>query len=636
MTESEELRADRIKKRDAVVAVGMDPYPALTKRTHDIAEVIANHDLFEKDRLTITIVGRIMALREHGAIAFADLFDSTDRIQVFFSKEIIDEVSFDLFVATMSVGDFMEVSGTAYVTKRGQQALAPTSWRVLTKALATIPTEHFGLKDEDARLRKRYLEILLNEETRDMFKKKAAFWKASRRFLEDKGYLEVHTPTLETTTGGAEANPFITHHDDFDIDVYLRISVGELWQKRLMAAGLTNVFEVGRVYRNEGSSPNHLQEFTNIEFYAAYLNFEAGLTLLEEHIYYVLDEAFAGQRQFSIKGFSVDFTGPFTHIDYVETIKTKTGIDVVAASEAEIKAKVEALGIEYEGDNRERLTDTLWKYCRKDIAGPVWLTGHPKLVSPLSKENPERPGTVLRGQLIIAGAEFNNCFAELNDPEEQRERFQKQAALLAAGDAEAMMPDFEFVEMLEYGMPPTFGAATLGERFFAYLVDKPIRETQYFPLMRPKNEASTKKTNKKEPLVATVVLNSDAGLENWQTQNTVAHLAAELGARGGRKLFKFDSVQTADDHKIPMNIQHAILLKEGATSTQLQALQVAGVAAGCEVAVFTREMLETTNDTKIKDITNKKLLPEIEYLGVLIFGPKSAGDDLTKGFPLLK
>ncbi len=493
MSSTDELRSDRLKKRDALLAAGHPVYPPNTNVTHTIEVFLAAFSELERAKSSATVVGRVMALREHGAIAFADLYDGTDRLQAFLSKEFLEESNFDQFVAMVNAGDFIEVAGTAYMTKRGVPAIAVASWRVLTKAIATIPTEHFGLKDDDERLRKRYLEILLNQEVAEMFKQKAAFWAASRRFLEDRGFVEVHTPTLETTTGGAEANPFVTHHDDFDIDLYLRISVGELWQKRLMAAGIPRTFELGRVYRNEGTSPDHLQEFTNIEFYAAYLNFDEGLRMLEEHIMYVLDHAFDGQRVFSIKGFSVDFTGPFKRIDYVETVKSVTGIDVVAATYEELLAKVAELGIAHEGSNRERLTDTLWKHCRKQIAGPVWLTGHPKLVSPLSKENPERPGTVLRGQLIIAGAEFNNCFAELNDPEEQRRRFETQADLLAQGDTEAMMPDWEFVEMLEYGMPPTFGAATLGERFFAYLVDKPIRETQYFPLMRPRVGVDTER-----------------------------------------------------------------------------------------------------------------------------------------------
>lgn len=486
MSGTNELRADRERKRDMLKAAGMNPYPAATDRTHTIAEVVVSFDALKEADETFIVAGRVMAFRGHGALAFIDLFDGTDRIQAFCTKEAIGEPLFDLLMDAISTGDFIEVTGTAFVTKREMDAIGVTSWKVLTKALVAIPSEHFGIKDEDDKFRKRYLDILLNPQTRDMFKKKAAYWRASRRFMEDAGFEEVHTPTLETTTGGAEANPFVTHHDDFDIDVYLRISVGELWQKRLMAAGIPRVFEVGRVYRNEGTSPDHLQEFTNIEFYASYMNFDDGLQFLQDHLLYVLDEAFAGQRIFSIKGFDVDFSKEFEKIDYVETVEKMTGVNVVTASYEELVEKVAELKISHDGNNRERLTDTLWKYCRKGIAGPVWLTGHPKLVSPLSKESDRADGTVLRAQLIVAGTEFNNCFAELNDPEEQRERFEAQAELLAQGDAEAMMPDWEFVEMLEHGMPPTFGAATLGERFFAYLVDKPIRETQYFPLMRPK------------------------------------------------------------------------------------------------------------------------------------------------------
>jgi len=488
MSHQEEQAGDREQKIAELRAAGINPYPADSNQTHTIKKFVTYFGDLQAEGSVVTLVGRVMAKREHGALAFLDIFDGTGKVQAFCSQDDLGEELFDSLMNFVSTGDFVELTGTAFVTKREMEALKVSGWRVLGKATQNIPTEHFGIKDEDERLRKRYLDILTNVEARAMFDLKANFWKASRRFLEDKGFAEVHTPTLETTTGGAEANPFVTHHDDFDLDVFLRISVGELWQKRLMAAGLPRVFEVGRVYRNEGSSPDHLQEFTNIEFYASYLNFDDGLALLEEHILYVLDEAFAGKRVFTIKGFEVDFSGAFERIDYVETIQNATGVNVVTATDAELEQKVTELGIEHEGDNRERLTDTLWKYCRKQIAGPVWLTGHPKLVSPLAKESDKADGTVLRAQLIMAGAEFNNCFAELNDPAEQRERFEAQAKLLAAGDNEAMMPDWEFVEMLEFGMPPTFGAATLGERFFAYLVDKPIRETQYFPLMRPRQE----------------------------------------------------------------------------------------------------------------------------------------------------
>ena len=449
-------------------------------------KVLEDFEDLSDEETEVSVAGRVMAMRRHGGSAFVDLSDGTAKMQIFLSKDAVGVRLFELLCDTIDPSDFIEVKGVPFLTKRGAEAIAVSDWQILTKALQAAPTEHFGIKDEEERYRKRYLDILLDPELRSMLETKAKFWKASREFMENEGFLEVHTPTLETTTGGAEANPFATHHKDYDIDVFLRISVGELWQKRLMAAGLPRVYEVGRVYRNEGSSPDHLQEFTNLEFYAAYMNFDDGLSLLERHIKYVLDKAFDGKQQFTIKEYEVDFSKPFERIDYLETIKAETGIDPMVATEVEITATLAELGVEYEGNNRERLTDTLWKYCRKKIAGPVWLTGHPKLVSPLSKENEEQKGKVLRGQLIMAGAEFNNCYAELNDPIEQSDRFKVQEGLIARGDDEAMMPDWEFVEMLEYGMPPTFGAASLGERFFAYLVDKPIRETQFFPLMKPK------------------------------------------------------------------------------------------------------------------------------------------------------
>jgi len=327
----------------------------------------------------------------------------------------------------------------------------------------------------------------MNSEIKDLFGKKAKFWDSMRSFLKKEGFLEVETPTLEVTTGGAEARPFKTHHNDFDIDVYLRISVGELWQKRLLAAGFPRVFEIGRVYRNEGTSPEHLQEFTNMEFYAGYMDYNQGIELTERMIKEVVQETF-GTLIFEIHGKKVDLSGKWEKISYVDTIKKMLDIDVLSASEKEMEEKLDELKVKYEGTNRERLTDSLWKVCRKQIIGPVWLVDVPKLVSPLSKEKQENPLLTERVQLILAGAECTNGFSELNDPIDQSNRFELQKELLEKGDEEAMMPDWEFVEMLEHGMPPAFGFGIGGERLFAMLVDKPLRETQLFPLMRPKKD----------------------------------------------------------------------------------------------------------------------------------------------------
>jgi lysyl-tRNA synthetase class 2 len=356
-------------------------------------------------------------------------------------------------------------------------------WHILTKALQAIPSEHFGIKDEEERYRKRYLDILLDEELRELFVKKAKFWEVSRAFMVDNGFLEVETPTLEVTTGGAEARPFKTHHNDFDMSVYMRICIGELWQKRLMAAGYPKTFEVGRAYRNEGSSPEHLQEFTNLEFYWAYADYKDGMKLVQELYRTIAKEVF-GTTKFEMRGHSFDLDSEWVEIDYVDTIKEKTGVDVITATEKEMSAKLDELEVKYDGENRERLTDTLWKYCRKQIAGPAFLVNHPKLVAPLAKTR-EGTETVEMFQPIIAGSEVGRGYSELNDPDEQRARFEVQKKLLEAGDEEAMMADFEFVEMLEYGMPPTCGFG-FGERLFAFLAGKPLRETQFFPLMRQK------------------------------------------------------------------------------------------------------------------------------------------------------
>lgn len=483
MSNIEDLRADREKKIARLQELGINPYPSKAAATHTVTEVLADFDTLNSSQEQVTIAGRIMAMREHGALAFIDVMDGSGKLQGFCALDEMGEEKFSQLLETMSTGDFIEVTGPAYVTKRETQAILVKDWRVLGKALQSIPTEHFGIKDEDERYRKRYLDLLLNEEQRDMFVKKAKFWDVTRAFMKKHGFLEVETPTLEHTTGGAEARPFKTHHNDFDMDVYLRISIGELWQKRLMAGGFSKTFEIGKAYRNEGTSPEHLQEFTNLEFYWAYADYRDGMKLVRELYIEIAKEVF-GTTEFEARGHKFNLADEWVEIDYVGEIEKQTGVNILDASEDEMKDKLKELEVQYEGENRERLTDTLWKYCRKNIAGPAFLVNHPKLVAPLAKAR-EDGETVEMFQPIIAGSEVGRGYSELNDPIDQRERFEVQRKLLEAGDEEAMMPDMEFIEMLEYGMPPTCGFG-FGERLFAFLAGQPLRETQLFPLMRPK------------------------------------------------------------------------------------------------------------------------------------------------------
>ena len=484
MSSIDEIRDARIKKLQLLKEKGVNPYPARPKREMTLREAVNDFDLLEKNKETKWVAGRIMSIRGQGAIIFITLNDGTGVFQGLLKKDILGVEKFDFWNEVVDIGDFVEIQGTFFKTNRGEKTTEAKDWHMLSKSLRPLPEKWHGLQDVEERYRKRYLDILMNPEIKELFEKKARFWDVTREFMREKGFLEVETPTLETTTGGAEATPFKTHHNDYDLDVFLRISIGELWQKRLMAAGFPKTFEIGRAYRNEGTSPEHTQEFTNMEFYWSFADYNDGMKLVREMYIKIAKEVF-GTTKFTSHGNSFDLSDEWEKVDYVIKTKEMTGIDVLTASEKDMKKKLDELGIKYDGNNRERLTDSLWKYCRKQIFGPAFLVHHPVLVAPLSKVNPKNPLTTERFQPIIAGSEVGNGYSELNDPIDQKKRFLDQQKLIEKGDTEAMMQDDEFVEMLEYGMPPTCGFG-FGERLFSILADKPLRETQLFPLMKPK------------------------------------------------------------------------------------------------------------------------------------------------------
>lgn len=485
MSSIDEIREARLKKLNLLKEKGINPFPAESMREISLADTVSNFEDLEKNKTEKWLSGRIMSIRGQGAIIFITLYDGTASFQGVLKKDVLGEEKHNLFNDTVDIGDFVEIQGSFFVTKRGEKTCEAKDWRMLTKTLLPLPEKWHGLTDIEERFRKRYLDILMDTEIRDILVKKMKFWEVTRNFMKENGFLEIETPTLEVTTGGAEATPFKTYNEDFKLPLYLRISIGELWQKRLMSAGFPKTFEIGRAYRNEGSDANHLQEFVNMEFYWAYANYEDGMELVEKLYKKIANDVF-GKTDFETRGHKFDLGGKWERVDYVEIVKKETGIDLLNTTYDEVKKKLDSLEVEYDGATMERLVDTLWKYCRKKISGPVFLTGHPKLVSPLSKSKVENPELTQRFQVIIAGAEVGNGFSELNDPIDQAQRFEVQQELLNQGDKEAMMPDYEFVEMLEYGMPPTCGFG-FGEMFFAFLADKPIRETQFFPLMRPKN-----------------------------------------------------------------------------------------------------------------------------------------------------
>lgn len=481
-------REERIKKLEEIKKLKINPYPSKSKRSHTISEILNDFDNLENKKTKLTVAGRLRSKRSHGNLTFSNLQDNSGQIQIAFSKKEIGAEKYKTLTKLMDIGDFLEISGSCFTTHKGEKSIMASGYELLTKSIKPLPEKWHGLKDEEEKLRKRYLDIIFSEEEKELIIKKSKFWQAVRNFMNDNGFLEVETPVLEVTTGGADARPFITHHNALDIDVYLRISMGELWQKRLMVAGLEKTFEIGRQFRNEGMDSEHLQDYTQMEFYWSYADYEDGMQLVEKLYKYAAQETF-GTLKFKIKEFEVDLGKKWERYDYRETVMKHTGIDILKTNEEEIKDKLDELEVEYDkkGFNITRAIDNLWKYCRKKISGPGFLVGVPITVSPLAKRDDKYNDIAQRFQPIIAGSELGNGYSELNDPIDQAKRFCEQQKLREAGDEEAQMFDHEFVEALEYGMPPTCGFG-MSERVFSFLADKSMRECQIFPLMKPKNE----------------------------------------------------------------------------------------------------------------------------------------------------
>src|SRR3989344_4047940 len=405
MSSIDEIRSARIKKLELLKQRGMEAYPAVSNRELSLKEAIDGFEILETNKDEKWIAGRIMSLRGQGALIFITLYDGTAHFQALLKKDILGDDKFNFWSDVTDIGDFVEIQGTFFTTNRGEKTIEAKDWRMLSKSLRPLPEKWHGLVDYETRFRQRYLDILFNSEVREIVEKKALFWNAVRDFHLKHGFLEVETPVLEITTGGADATPFRTHHNALDLDVYLRISAGELWQKRLMVAGFNKTFEIGRIFRNEGMSAEHLQDYSQCEAYWAYANYKDMYKFLQECYRYVAKKTF-GTLEFRINNFDINLGGQWPLVDYSEEVKKQTGINIWEASDKEIKNKLKELGVEYNKiENRARLIDSLWKYCRKKIGGPAILVNEPKIVSPLSKTSPGNPNTTERFHFIIAGSE---------------------------------------------------------------------------------------------------------------------------------------------------------------------------------------------------------------------------------------
>ncbi len=491
----EDIIGERKKKLENFIKAGIEPYPEKSRRTHKIAKALKNFQSLTKSRKKIFICGRIFGMRVMGNIAFYDIGDDGGnpegprqggaygtRIQGVLRKDNFKK-EFALFKENLDIGDFVEAGGVLFKTKTGEKSVEIKNLRLLAKGLRPLPSQWHGLEDIETRLRKRYLDILMSPDVKEIFIKKNVFWQTFRECLLKEGFLELETPVLEATPGGADAEPFITYHNALGQNFYLRISL-EIALKKLLVAGYEKIFEIGRIFRNEGISPEHLQDYTQLEFYWAYENQETLMKFVEKTYKEVIKNT-CGRLETKWQDKKINWGKKWPKIDYSRIFKEKIGLDFNKAGRDELFRKAKEAGLKPEaGLGKGRLIDLLFKkIIRPTIIQPVFLVNQPAEIEPLAKRQEKNKNLVYRFQVVACGTELGKGFSEANDPLDQRQRFKEQMALREKGDKEAQRLDENFLEALEYGMPPAAGFG-VSERLFAILMDKPVRETTIFPLMR--------------------------------------------------------------------------------------------------------------------------------------------------------
>ncbi len=497
MATLQELRGERLRKLEELKKLGVNPYPARATRTHKLAEITDDFDKLEGQE--VSVVGRITNIRKFGKIAFIVGRDASGSVQFFLREGIIEglkagdsQLGIDE-LPLLDSGDFIEVQGTVIKTQTREISVEVKHLRLLTKSLRPLPT-HDGFTNKEERLRRRYVDTNANPDVYNRFLRRSAFWQATREFLMGEDFVEINIPVLEVTAGGADATPFVTHMDALDQDFYLRIS-HELPLKRLLVGGYEKVFDIGPRFRNENYSDEHLPEHVAMEWYWAYADWEQGMKLTERLVRIIADKTW-GKRQFKLaNGMEVDF-GPdsqdWPRISFVDIIKEKYGLDVFTATLDEVKEQLKKHNIEVEKqDNRARGIDKLWKKVRTTIVGPAFLIDTPTFLQPLAKTQQGKPELTEQFNLVFGGSEQCKAYSELNDPIDQLNRFKEQQAMRDAGDAEAQMLDIDYVEALEYAMPPACGFG-YSERLFWVLEGVSAREGVIFPQLRREVDEVTK------------------------------------------------------------------------------------------------------------------------------------------------
>lgn len=480
------IRREKLKR---LQDQGSNPYEITSFDVKQHAQEIVDRFETEYEGKQVSVAGRIMSWRDMGKAAFMDLRDNTGRIQLYVKIDMLGEEAYRNLTASLDIGDVVGVTGEAFRTRRGEISVKADSMKILSKALLPLPEKYHGLKDTDARYRQRYLDLIVNPEVKRIFTIRSQFIRYVRDFMDGRGFMEVETPVLNTISGGATARPFITHHNTLDIDMYMRIAT-ELPLKRLIVGGMERVYEIGRIFRNEGMDPKHNPEFTTIELYQAYADFNDMMDLFEDLLSSAAQKIL-GTYQVEWQGEKIDLTPGWPRMPMHEAVKKYCGIDFMAiTSDEEAVAAAKSIGVELPETAEKTWGNALYECfdqkVEEKLIQPTFITMHPVDVSPLAKRSPKDPRLTERFELFICHSEMGNAFSELNDPIDQRQRFMKQVELRDKGDDEAGMMDEDFLTALEYGMPPTGGLGIGIDRCVMMLTNSDsIREVILFPTMKP-------------------------------------------------------------------------------------------------------------------------------------------------------
>lgn len=480
-----EVRKVRLAKLAALEEAGKDPFELTTyERTATAGAIRADYDAYEGK--SVSVAGRLMSKRVMGKASFGHIADSDGDLQLYFSRDDMGAENYQEF-KKLDVGDIIGVKGAVFKTKTGEITVHVEGYTLLVKSLLPLPEKYHGLKDPELRYRQRYVDLIANPGVKDIFVKRSKVVSAIREYLDGEGFFEVETPVLNTLAGGANARPFVTHHNTLDVDMYLRIAT-ELYLKRCIVGGFEKVYEVGRIFRNEGMDPKHNPEFTTVEVYQAYVDYNAMMDLTENLIRYCAMKA-CGTLDITYQGEKLSFAGPWERLTMVEAVRRYVGMDFDTEELSDLIAKANAKGLELAADTSwgKVLYEVFDNFVEEKLTGPVFVTDYPVEVSPLAKKKKSDPRLTERFELFIASKEIANAFSELNDPIDQRERFAAQMAAKAQGDEEAQPYDEDFVTALEYGMPPTGGMGMGVDRLVMLLTDSySVREVLLFPTMKPR------------------------------------------------------------------------------------------------------------------------------------------------------